>query len=97
MSAPGTVLTITSLLWVAGCAGQHPEAACPVAERGAWVVGWTGVDASGRPRLELAEICDEQLTDAGNESRCRERAEAYNRERAEQGDPAIYFAMWDEE
>lgn len=84
------------LAW--GCAETpSPVAPCPTPERGAWTVAWSGHDASGRPILVTADICDEQTTAEANERVCRDRADAFNAELAERGAPAIYFVTWSEE
>jgi hypothetical protein len=86
-------IALLALLSLSACA-ETPAAQCPVAERGAWTVV---SPAEGRPGLETADICDEQVTDALNYAACEDRASAFNAELAEQGEPPMYFVTWSEE
>jgi hypothetical protein len=86
-------IALLALLSLSACA-ETPAAQCPVAERGAWTVV---SPAEGRPGLETADICDEQVTDALNYVACEDRARAFNAELAESGEAPIYFVMWSEE
>lgn len=90
-------LIALALLALPACAEQR-QAVCPTAERGAWVVAWEDAYAmNGKPGLVIADICDEQSSDTANERVCRDRADQFNRELAEQGERPIYFPMWEEE